>query len=233
MIRTSIMEKLNILLSIIKNCEEIKYIIPIMIFVVLLLFLSCFKKNKIIKVLYMIVYLGIIGTLGYFFYPKLLEFLDYLIEVIVNNILFPNLALYTVILLIINFSVIKSIFSNKIKYYIKNINIICYSLISFLLFFIIKNIITNNINVYDELMVYANQELLTLIEFSMLIFVIWVLIHIIIGIVNYISMRVVKVEKVVLKEDNNIHNELVLEVEDIKEEPVFIEYVPIKKKAYR
>lgn len=233
MIRTSIMEKLNILLSIIKNCEEIKYIIPIMIFVVLLLFLSCFKKNKIIKVLYMVVYLGIIGTLGYFFYPKLLEFLDYLIEVIVNNILFPNLALYTVILLIINFSVIKSIFSNKIKYYIKNINIICYSLISFLLFFIIKNIITNNINVYDELMVYANQELLTLIEFSMLIFVIWVLIHIIIGIVNYISMRFVKVEKVVLKEDNNIHNELVLEVEDIKEEPVFIEYVPIKKKAYR
>lgn len=233
MIRTSIMEKLNILLSIIKNCEEIKYIIPIMIFVVLLLFLSCFKKNKIIKVLYMVVYLGIIGTLGYFFYPKLLEFLDYLIEVIVNNILFPNLALYTVILLIINFSVIKSIFSNKIKYYIKNINIICYSLISFLLFFIIKNIITNNINVYDELMVYANQELLTLIELSMLIFVIWVLIYIIIGIVNYISMRLVKVEKVVLKEDNNIHNELVLEVEDIKEEPVFIEYVPIKKKAYR
>ena len=51
-------------------------------------------------------------------------------------------------------------------------------------------IITNQINVYEQLDIYTNQELLNLIVLNMKIFVIWLFTILIIKFINHISSRV-------------------------------------------
>ena len=253
MVRLSLMEQIEMFLSMVRNSNEAKYIIPIIILISILLIIGSIMKKKVIKVIYMFIYIAIIGIISYMFHEPLLKMFDYLIENIVNNILFPNVITYVVMLLITNIIVIKSILSNKTNSLTKSVNIINFSLINLLLFFIVKTIFDNNIDIYEKLNVYTNQDLLVLIELSMILFVIWIFILTFINIVSKI-VNVIENRKVIVKEKDVVVNNIPLEnvIEDIipkKKEIVnnnrlvlsyelddnneLIEYVPIKKKEFR
>ena len=238
MIRLSLIERLETILNIIKNCNESKYIIPIMIFIMIMLIGLCLMKKNFVKYIYVAFYVIMLGVLSYFYHQPLLSILDYLVENIVNNILFPNLAVYGVVLLIINIIMLRSILSNKVKKLIKCINIVYFSIMQLSLFFIVKLIIENNINVYEKLDIYTNQGLLVLIEFSMVLFTIWMIMLLVMKLVNVIVHVVDK------KRDNfsftilsyNNHedvianpNQMVLNYE-LDNNMELIEYVPVKKK---
>ena len=122
-----------------------------------------------------------------------------------------------------------------------------------LLFIIVKTIVDNNVDIYEKLNVYTNQDLLVLIELSMILFVIWIFILTFINIVRKI-VNAIENRKVTVKEKDVVVNNIPLEnvIEDIipkKKEIVnnnrlvlsyelddnneLIEYVPIKKKEFR
>ena len=247
-IRLSLIEQIEMFLSMLNNNDKTKYIIPIIIIISILLIMGCTKKKKFIKYIYIFIYIAIIGVIGYLFHEPLFTMFDYLIENIVNNILFPNVIVYVIMLLITNIIVIKSILSNKVKTLTKNINIISFSLINLLLFYIVNTIIENNIDIYEKLDVYTNQDLLILIELSMILFVIWLIILLFINIVNKI-VNVIELRNTNLTKDNVIDNKVI--EEDILKKKEFvnnnqlvlcyeldnnnelIEYVPIKKKEFR
>lgn len=238
MIRLSLIERLETILNIIKNSNETKYIIPIIIVSALLLIGICLIKKRFVKYISVFLYIIGLGVLGYFYYEPLLNILDYLVENIVNNILFPNLAVYGFILLVINIIMIRSILSNKVKKLTKCFNIICFSIMQLSLFFIVKLIIENEIDVYEKLNLYTNQSLLVLIEFSMAIFVIWMVLLMISKLINKIISVVEKkrvnftfTTLVCNNEEVNINpNQMVLNYE-LDENMELVEFVPVKKKV--
>ena len=175
MINLSFMERIKTIFEVIKNNSLTVYLIPgIILFMIALIILAC-KSSKVTKIILSIFYVGIVGFMLYFFRNPILNFMDYLVEVIVNNILFPNIAVYTSTLIIVDLALIIALLSDKISKFVKTMNIICFTLMQFLLFFIVSNVIQNNIDVYEMLNVYTNSELLVLVETSMIIFAIWVL----------------------------------------------------------
>ena len=212
-------EQFKTLFEIIKTDSSfLKIFIGIIMIIVLVS--SIIKMNKKFKKsIFIVSYIGVLASIIYTYSNKLLTLYDYLVEYIVSNVLFPNLALYLLMLLVTNIIVIKSILSNKVKTYVKSINITGFGIIQVFLYFIVRNIIDNNINIYERLSIYTNNDLLVLINLSMQSFLIWMVVLLVIKLVDYLmSINDIK--------NNNkvIENNLVIEEEQILEE-----YIPIKK----
>ena len=240
MVSLSLIERLETIVSIIKNSQEAKFVIPIIALISILLILIGLIKKRFVKYLYVFFYLDALGVLGYFYHVPLLNMLDYLVENVVNNILFPNLAVYIFVLLVINIVILISILSNKVGRFVKSFNICSFSIMQILLFFIVKSIIDNKINVYEKLNVYTNEQLLVLIEFSMTVFVIWMILLMVIKLINKL-VGLIERNKVNYSFTNLIDimpinvispNQVVINYE-LDENMELIEYVPIKKKEFR
>ena len=261
MIQENIFKQLETIYKICINNNHF-FLVSIVAIGLLLLLIICnhFSNKKFTKIIAIILYIGIIGTLIYFFHSEILKFIDYLVDNIFILLFFPNLAVYTLILIIINVIVIKSFFGNNKV--IKNINSVFFVLFNILFYLIIDNVIKNKIDVYEQLNVYTNNNLLILIQVSIYLFIIWLVILLI----KYISgkititvpvretigdMDLVPTRKISNKELSSIKeltpNTLVLDSKEITEinydneikEPKVLDYnsyidvVPMKKnKSY-
>lgn len=191
MIQTSILDQIILFFNIFMKQTNKYIILGITIGIILLFILANkFKNKKITKVICFIIYVSIFGYLIYRYQGEILNLLDYLMDNLVRLLLFPNLAIYILVLVIVNIFIIKSTFSNKDSNLQKIINIIYFGLFNILFYLIVNNIITNQINVYEQLDIYTNQELLNLIVLNMKIFVIWLFTILIIKFINHISSRV-------------------------------------------
>ena len=191
MIQTSILDQIILFFNIFMKQTNKYIILGITIGIILLFILANkFKNKKITKVICFIIYVSIFGYLIYMYQGEILNLLDYLMDNLVRLLLFPNLAIYILVLVIVNIFIIKSTFSNKDSNLQKIINIIYFGLFNILFYLIVNNIITNQINVYEQLDIYTNQELLNLIVLNMKIFVIWLFTILIIKFINHISSRV-------------------------------------------
>ena len=191
MIQTSILDQIILFFNIFMKQTNKYIILGITIGIILLFILANkFKNKKITKVICFIIYVSIFGYLIYMYQGEILNLLDYLMDNLVRLLLFPNLAIYIFVLVIVNILIIKSTFSNKDSNFQKIINIIYFGLFNILFYLIVNNIITNQINVYEQLDIYTNQELLNLIVLNMKIFVIWLFTILIIKFINHISSKV-------------------------------------------
>ena len=253
MIQKNLLEQLSTLINIfITNKNVILISVIAVISLILLLLFNHFNNKKIIKIILASIYILIFGTLIYFYHTEIFTFIDYLIDNIFILLFFPNLAIYTLILLIINILMIKSVFSKGSKI-IKTISIIFFILFNIIFYLIIDNVIKNNILVYESLSIYTNANLLILIQVSMYIFIIYLVILLISNISNHIINNMKVKEKVTLKNKDIIKqndkvnlkisdipditpNTLVVASEDIKKvksASIYNEYIdiePVKKK---
>ncbi len=240
MIQTSILDQIILFFNIFMKQTNKYIILGITIGIILLFILANkFKNKKITKVICFIIYVSIFGYLIYMYQGEILNLLDYLMDNLVRLLLFPNLAIYILVLVIVNIFIIKSTFSNKDSNFQKIINIIYFGLFNILFYLIVNNIIANQINVYEQLDIYTNQELLNLIVLNMKIFVIWLFTILIIKFINHISSKVeirkhanhyLNLEQV---DDNNQLSE-VKKVSKTKIKPYnvyndYIDVMPIKK----
>ena len=240
MIQTSILDQIILFFNIFMKQTNKYIILGITIGIILLFILANkFKNKKITKVICFIIYVSIFGYLIYMYQGEILNLLDYLMDNLVRLLLFPNLAIYILVLVIVNIFIIKSTFSNKDSNFQKIINIIYFGLFNILFYLIVNNIINNQINVYEQLDIYTNKELLNLIVLNMKIFVIWLFTILIIKFINHISNKVeirkhanhyLNLEQV---DDNNQLSE-VKKVSKTKIKPYnvyndYIDVMPIKK----
>ena len=104
-----------------------------------------------------------------------ISFLDYLINRIFITVYFPNLATYVIMVLVATGIFLVSLFSKKMLISVRNVNIGVYMLIVYLLFLLGQVVINKKINVYSDLAIYQNEEMMVLIETTMIIFALWVL----------------------------------------------------------
>lgn len=242
MINLSLEERFETIINIISETKGLSLIFPVIIIFAIILFLLSKVNNKKINFLYALVYF-LIGVGIYIKYnSEVLSLLDYYMTNVVEKVLFPNLATFSLMIVIINIIVCISAFSSKQKRYIKNINIIMFSIMQVFIYLIAKNIFINDLDVYNELVIYQNQNLLVLIEMCMIIFILWMTLLSVIRLTNAIAY-----EEVVETKEVKVDNKVVVTNDEINEtgynpnklilsyitEPTneLVEYVPIKKKV--
>jgi len=207
MIQIGILEQLKILYEIFINN---KYVLNISIIaglaLIILELLNVFSSKKITKIISFLIYALIVGSLVFFYHTEIITFLDYLVNNIFVLLLFPNFAVYTLVIILINIFMLKSIFGKYNRLY-KNINIIFFILFNVIFYLIIDNIVKNNISIYEQLNVYTNSNLLVLIQVSMNLFCIWLLVMLVIKIVSlftgHLPSKDLALETIYDSEDSN------------------------------
>ncbi len=215
------LEKINYLWNTLIQSKETKFILPIISIIVLTLIISFFFKKRT-KSIYFTIYLAMVATLFIMFYNPIINMLSTLFQKVIDYVLFPNLMLYLIIVIVANIVLIATILNNNLSRFIKGVNVILFSFMQVLLFFIIKYVISNNIDITTKLTMDYPQ-LLVLVETSIFIFALWCLFLLIIKLVDGIKdYREVKVMEV------NYNLDLENDEDDFSNDEL-VEYVPIKK----
>ena len=217
MIQQNLLEQLQLLSKIITSNKNI-VLVSIIAFITLILLevVSHLKNKKITKIIFISIYALVFGTLLILYNTEMLSFLDYLVNNIFIFFFFPNLAVYTLVIIISNIFVIRTLLGKNNKI-LKNISIIFFILFNVIFYLIVDNCLKNNVLVYETLSIYTNSELLTLIEVSMYLFILYLVILLISKISkNIISSMKVKVQVPVT---HRVNNNLVIEQEKVTREP--------------
>ena len=187
MVDNTILNKINIIFNFMK--ENSLVFLTLLLIIVIVMDLLYGKNKKETKILYsVIIILMLIYTL-FSYYKPFFNIIDVYITNIFRITYFPSIIEYfTMILITI---VIQLISANKCSKVLKNINIWVGIIIEVL--FITNIIAMNNININLNMItsIYENELLLSIFQFTSIIFMIWIIINILSFIVSlYLSERI-------------------------------------------
>ena len=175
MTKMTLGKELKILFDTIIN-NKLSIIMLIFLIFLAYIYLSTNKKNdKITKKLAIGIYLFLFLFILIAYHSHIFEFLDYMMNNFFIMIYFPNLAIYFAAIVISNIIVLVSIFNHRIDKLIKNINIVVYTIISFIFLLLIGVIIDKDLNIYSTKSIYGSTEAHGLISLTALIFMIWII----------------------------------------------------------
>ena len=235
----SLFDKIKLIWNTIISSRELKFIIPFLVLVFTVVVLSFFFNQKKYRKIYLLVYVFILTVLFIVYFNPMTKLITNALNVVVNGILYPHLALYMGILLIVNIILIVTVFNDNLSKFIKGINLSFFALMQLLMVFIIKNIVVNNIDITKRLTVDTNIQLLVLVEASIFVFVLWLLFLLVVKLVDHIQEAKeenIEIKNVIYESSYKVKalnkkyafNNLTLENEDNNYDSL-IEYVPIKK----
>ena len=175
MTKMSLGKELKILFDTIIN-NKLSIIMLIFLIFLAYIYLSTNKKNdKITKKLAIGIYLFLFLFILIAYHSHIFEFLDYMMNNFFIMIYFPNLAIYFAAIVISNIIVLVSIFNKKIDKLIKNINIVVYTIISFIFLLLVGVIVDKDLNIYSQKSIYGSTNAHALISLSAIIFVTWII----------------------------------------------------------
>ena len=203
-----------------KIISENKFSIVILLFLIFLtfIFITTNKKNiKTTKKIYIGIYSFITLFLLIFNGKHLGKFFDYMMNNFFIAIYFPNFAIYLAAIIISNIIVLISIFNQKITKLIKNINIIVYTFITYLLILLIGIISKSDLDVYSQASIYKNTSAHALISLTSTVFMLWIIFLILYTIIKKFITKDKDKEEVIVKE--KIVKERILP-DNIKEVPI-------------
>ena len=202
-----------------KIISENKFSIVILLFLIFLtfIFITTNKKNiKTTKKIYIGIYSFITLFLLIFNGKHLGKFFDYMMNNFFIAIYFPNFAIYFAAIIISNIIVLISIFNQKITKLIKNINIVVYTFITYLLILLIGIISKSDLDVYSQASIYKNTSAHALISLTSTVFMLWIIFLILYTIIKKFITKDKDKEEVIVKE--KIVKERILP-DNIKEVP--------------
>ena len=134
------------------------------------------KYKKIGKSLFIVGWFFVIIFVLFKFFDSLNIMLDNFINNIFMQIFFPNLATYFLLIVFTNIIFMFTVFNNKSKSSDKIINYFFFVVISFLLIVLLEQVAISKVNIYQPLDAYKNKNILTLVESSTIIFLVWIMI---------------------------------------------------------
>ena len=201
MSKMSLIDKLNIFLEVSKT-SKLFIVVLIALVILAFIFFRTNKKNaKTSKKIYLIVYIFVLLFVIISFNKSLASIFDYMMNNLFIAIYFPNLAIYFAAIIATNIILWISIFNFKTDKLIKNINIIVYCLMNYLLVLILSIINTEKLDVFTQTSVYGNKQAQALIELSSGLFIIWIIFLIIYKIIRiYQNRNKTSLEKAIIEE---------------------------------
>lgn len=172
----SLVEKIKVLMDIIVSSPLFLFCFMLGI-AVLIFFIICVKKEmKVNKWIFISIWIILALILIIKYNAIVLELIDKIFDTLFMALYFPNITVYFIILFISNFSFIFSLFSKKVNKKNKIVNFINSLIINLFLLLIIETIKTNNIDIYNQLSIYTNSNLLVLLQLNSALFTSWILI---------------------------------------------------------
>jgi len=171
----SLVEKVKILMNIIASSPLFLFCCMFGI-AVLIFFIICIKKDKKVnKWIFISIWIVLALILLINYTSIIFNIIDELFDSLFMALYFPNLTIYIIILIVSNFFFIFSLFSKKLNVKNKIINFINALIINLFLVLIVDIINKNNIDIYDQLSIYSNSNLLVLLQLTTAIFTSWIL----------------------------------------------------------
>lgn len=171
----SLIEKTKILMDLIISSPLFLFCFMLGVAVLIFYIISIKKEKSINKWIFISIWsvLAIILLINYS--SIIVNLVDNLFDNIFEALYFPDLTIYIIILSISNFFFFYSFFTKRLDKKHKILNFINALVIDIFLILIIDIVKTNDINIYDELNIYSNPNLLVLLELTSAIFVSWIL----------------------------------------------------------
>ena len=217
----SLFEKIGILFNIIKTSPLFIVSFIIGIILITMMFLDLKTTKKIREKLLIVIWISVMIFIGIRYCNYLIKISDNLVEEIFTAIYFPNIAIYTIIIITVNIALIIGLLKKKMTTSYKVANVFTTVVIDFLFILILETIIKNKIDVYETLTVYSNKDLLTLIELSSGMYTAWLFVVALIRIVEK-SMPEEKIVEEEIKEPEKI--EIPINCDLVYESPKYNSY---------
>ena len=225
MSKMSFMDKLSVLLNVSLSSKLFIALFILLIVIGIVLIKNNNNDVQKNKKIYLVITIFISALVIFTFNTSLAKMFDYMMNNFFIIIYFPNIAIYLAAIIATNIILFVSIFSNKTSKVIKNINIIVYTIINYLLVLLLFTINKSELDIFSQSSIYQNQDATALIELTSILFIVWVIFLILYKIIltylrkdEEISEDIARIRKKILMEEQaKIFNEK-RELEKAKEE---------------
>ena len=163
-----------------------------MFLIILLLFLflvlNIKRNNKIVKWSFVISVIAFMAVIIVMNFDYAIYSIDYLLKIIMKYIYFPSTVVYFLIVVLSLVFILISNFS-KMPYYKRVLDISFFSIIYFLFFNFITAIGQYKLDLADKVSLYSNNLVLSIVQISNLVFVIWVIVILFYKLYNYFKKK--------------------------------------------
>ena len=221
---TSIIEKLQYLFDLIGSSYIYILFLGIMLVGLIMFIMKKINKRNFL-IMSIILYISLFLAVIFSNFDGMNNVFDGFINDLFTNIYFPSVYVYLFILLFVDIFTVSSVFNIKNDKIYKIINVICFSIMQFLLVIIMDYIADNNIDVFSKSSLFTSTTLVALLELSVNIFIGWLIVLIGTYVVNGITAKILAYESdKELTNDSVNMNEPLLEV-SLDNEEVNNEYV--------
>ena len=213
----SILDKLKIFISLLISSSYLLVFIGVLILIAILRLtkkINGKKASLMICLSLVLTFLGVILTN----YDILSKTFDNFIDIIFTNIYFPSIYVYLFMIISTYIISIVSAFSRRMPKVYKNINYFMAFILNFFLVINLNVIANDKIDIFSDSSMYTNINLVSMLELSMNIYILWLIAMVGVYAVNHIT------EFIVIHKENKTleENPVSLEVNSLElnlEEP--------------
>ena len=149
------------------------FILTLLLFIILVFNMK--KNNHIVQMVTVGVYIGFIIGIIISYTTYVQTCVDSFVKVILNYIYFPSTIVYFFIILFGTFIMIYTLFNKKIGKVKKIINFLTFSIIYFFFMSFVALATYDMVDLMDTSKLYQNDVILSLVQISNLLLVIWIL----------------------------------------------------------
>ena len=171
----SLLEKLGIIFKyIFSSFLSIEmFVLSLLLFIILIVNLK--KDNELVQMIAIGIYIGfIIGILiSYSTYVK--TCVNSFVKAIMNYVYFPSTIVYFFIILFVTVMILYTLFSKQLTIFKKIINYAFFSILYFFFMAFIALAAYDSVDLVDVAILYQNETILSLVQISNLILLIWAL----------------------------------------------------------
>lgn len=175
MSKMSFMDKLSVLLNVSLSSKLFIALFILLIIIGIVLIKNNNNDAQKNKKIYLVITIFISVLVIFTFNTSLAKMFDYMMNNFFIIVYFPNIAIYLAAIIATNIILFVSIFSNKTSKVIKNINIIVYTIINYLLVLLLFTVNKNSLDLFSQSSIYQNESATALIELTSILFIIWVI----------------------------------------------------------
>ena len=149
------------------------FILSLLLFIILVVNLK--RNNKIIQLAAIGVYMGFVIGIFISYTTYVQTCIDSFVKLFMNYVYFPSTVVYFFIMVFVSIMIIKTLFSKKLTIFKKIVNYLFFSVIYFFFMSFIALATYDGVDLLDTPTLYENDLILSLVQLSNYILVIWIL----------------------------------------------------------
>ena len=172
----SLITKLQTVFDLITSRNLYLMILVLLVFLTIIFITTNGSNRKQSKKAYILLYLAGFIFIAFQYGGSILTLIDYAINEVFITYYFPNIVIYLIMLIITNVILWKTIFNDKVNFKLKVINSTAFAIIMYLFILAVSSINNLNLDVFNITELYSSNQVRSLLELSMFIFVFWVVV---------------------------------------------------------